>query len=194
MIPFDFVTWCRRSIEKPMQYFKPIQLLQGHSLANFKIHDPKTIKNEIVKFGDQIGMQDPAYRTLFEQVLERDQTSTRVQVFRELGIMYQPNEVSHDFHQKSILDRCFTEDESYMITADVLIKHLLSLKRTATAGIRNILMCALPMILESEMKSNQYLNFFLDPDLDESEDPDAKYKVIKFKALIRDVYDVLPKY
>lgn len=81
-----------------------------------------------------------------------------------------------------------------MITADILIKHLLSLKRTATAGIRNILMCALPRILESEVKSNQFLNFFMDPDLDESEDPDIKYKVIKFRNLIRDTYDVLPKY
>ena len=60
-----------------------------------------------------------------------------------------------------------------MITADILIKHLLSLQRTATAGIRNILMCALPKILESDLKSQQFLNFFMDPDLDEAEDPDA---------------------
>lgn len=88
MIPYDFVNWCKRSAEKPMQFFKPIQLLQGHSLSNFKIWDPKLIKNEIIKFGDQIGIQDPAYKTLFEQVLERDETNTRMMVFRELGILY----------------------------------------------------------------------------------------------------------
>jgi hypothetical protein len=81
-----------------------------------------------------------------------------------------------------------------MITADILIKHLLSLRRTATAGVRNILMCALPKIMDSEFKSQQFLNFFLDPDLDESEDPMAKFKVVKFKNVIRDTYDVLPKY
>ena len=194
MIPYDFVTWCKRSAEKPLQFFKPIQLLQGHSLSNFKISDPKSIKNEIVKFGAQIGIQDPAYKTLFEQVLERDESDTRQRVFRELGILYQPNEISHDFHQLSTLDRCFQEEDTFMITADILIKHLLSLKRTATAGIRNILMCALPKILDSEVKSQQFLNFFLDPDLDESEDPMAKFKVVKFKNLIRDTYDVLPKY
>ena len=81
-----------------------------------------------------------------------------------------------------------------MITADILIKHLLSLRRTATAGVRNILMCALPKIMDSDIKSQQFVNFFLDPDLDESEDPMAKFKVVKFKNLIRDTYDVLPKY
>ena len=50
------------------------------------------------------------------------------------------------------------------------------------------------MILESDVKSQQYFNFFMDPDLDESEDPDAKFKVIKFRNVIRDTYDVLPKY
>jgi hypothetical protein len=38
------------------------------------------------------------------------------------------------------------------------------------------------------------LNFFCDPDIDESEDPNAKFKIIKFRNLIRDTYDVLPKY
>jgi hypothetical protein len=153
MIPYDFVSWCRRSAEKTMQFFKPLQLLQGHSLSNFCVEDPKRIKNEIVKFGEQIGMYDSVYRTLFEQVLERDDTDDRRNLFMELGILYQPNEISHDFHQCSTLDRCFTENDTFMITADILIKHLLSLKRTATAGIRNILMCAMPMIMDSEVKS-----------------------------------------
>jgi hypothetical protein len=85
-------------------------------------------------------------------------------------------------------------DVDFMITADILIKHLLGLKRTATAGIRNILMCALPKVLESSTKSNQFQNFFMDPDLDDVEDPEAKFKIIKFKNLIRDTYDMLPKY
>lgn len=153
MVPYDFVTWCQRSAEKSPPFFKPIQMLQGQSLSNFNVHDPKRIKNEIVKYGEQTGLQDPAFKTLLELVLERDSSSRRMMTFRELGIIYQPNEISHDFHQISSLDRCFQGENTYMITADIMIKHLLSLKRTATAGIRNILMCALPKILHSEVKS-----------------------------------------
>ena len=81
-----------------------------------------------------------------------------------------------------------------MITADIIIKHLLSLKKMASSGIRNTLMCAFPKILDSEIKSQQFQNFFLDPEIDADSNPDAKYNHIKFSNIVRDIYDVLPKY
>lgn len=105
MIPYDFIEWATRDMGKIIRFFRPLQLLQGQSQIDFVYRRPHRLK----RFLDTLTLpqvSDFKYMTLLEKVTFDD--PERQRRLRQIGILCQHKEMSHDFYQSNCLERCFT--------------------------------------------------------------------------------------
>lgn len=111
-------------------------------------------------------VQDFKYMSLLERVTYDD--PERQKRLRNIGILSQYKELSHDFYQSNCLERCFVgaDNIQLMNSADILIDHMLKFKSSESFSIRNMLVAILPNVTVGMNKkgniSKQYIKFFLD--------------------------------
>ena len=128
MVPFDFLTWAKRPLKPQVSIFRPLQLLQGHSLADI-YHSDAVLLQKMIDESEMEKMPNRDTESLIEQIFTHDDTRGLRKIYQDLGILIQDHEMCSDLHITNPIQRCLSDNgkPDKMDSIDVILKAILSL-------------------------------------------------------------------
>ena len=178
MVPYDFVqqlekkTALEKGILSMFDWFQCQEVLNGACINEFQLEEPQLIQNyletqrryklrvqnELKEQGDDLIKHTE--HSLLDYLLQNDVGSVRWDYFRQTNMMRIVDEVSNDFFQMTIIEKCMQPgQEKLNVTGDIIMKHMYEQSLASGHNLYQVILMKMVSQVTNVGQDSQFLRF-----------------------------------